>query len=51
MKLGGLKLGNIPQKIEKKKLFIKKLDIFHTVGPFSRVQFMLYNILHNSVEI
>jgi hypothetical protein len=38
MKLGGPK-GNVPQKL-KKKLVIK-LDIFRTVSPFSRVQFIL----------
>jgi hypothetical protein len=35
MKLGG-SLGNVPQKLKK-----KKLDIFRTVSPFSRVKFIL----------
>jgi hypothetical protein len=37
MKLGG-SLGNVPQKM---KNLLLKLDIFQTVSPFSRVQFIL----------
>jgi hypothetical protein len=37
--------GNVPQKL--KKLVIKKLYIFWTVSPFSRVQFIQFIKCHH----
>jgi hypothetical protein len=41
MKLRG-SLGNVPQK---RKNLLLELDIYRTVSPFSRVQFLLFKLI------